>query len=85
MFTTGYFLDRLILLRECPMYEDQRHLLRAVSRNISLHEILGTNDGISALAEFLEESGAFTKSGGSDNRRTTPPRERARNRTRIGT
>ncbi|KAJ7833953.1 hypothetical protein B0H14DRAFT_2364015, partial [Mycena olivaceomarginata] len=50
-------------IRECPRYEDQRHILEDVSRDISLPEILGTKDGIAALAKFLEESGAFTKSG----------------------
>ncbi|KAJ6546137.1 hypothetical protein B0H10DRAFT_2131789 [Mycena sp. CBHHK59/15] len=47
----------------CPQYEDHRHLLKDVSRDISLPEILGTKDGIAALAKFLEESGAFTKTG----------------------
>ncbi|KAJ6527368.1 hypothetical protein B0H10DRAFT_2155546 [Mycena sp. CBHHK59/15] len=51
------------ILRVCPRYEDHRHLLRDVSRDISLPEILGTKDGIAALAKFLEESGAFTKTG----------------------
>ncbi|KAJ7705620.1 hypothetical protein B0H16DRAFT_1312765 [Mycena metata] len=57
------FQTREHLLRECPQYEDQRHVLEAVSRDISLPEILGTKEGIAALAEFLETSGAFTKSG----------------------
>jgi hypothetical protein len=51
------------LLRECPRYETHRHILRQVSRDISLPEILGTRDGIRALSEFLEKSGAFTKTG----------------------
>ncbi|KAJ7016215.1 hypothetical protein C8F04DRAFT_982495 [Mycena alexandri] len=57
------FQTREHLLRECPQYEDQRHVLEAVSRDISLPEILGTKKGIAALAEFLESSGAFTKTG----------------------
>ena len=51
------------LLCECPQYEDQRHVLREASRDLSLPEILGTKDGIAALAKFLEASGAFTKTG----------------------
>ncbi|KAF7330237.1 RnaseH domain transposon factor [Mycena venus] len=57
------FQTREHILRVCPRYEDQRHILRSVSRDISLPEILGTKDGITALAKFLEESGAFTKTG----------------------
>jgi hypothetical protein len=51
------------VLRECPLYEDHRHILEEVSRDISVPEILGTKEGISALAEFLDVSGAFTKTG----------------------
>ncbi|KAJ7181309.1 hypothetical protein C8R43DRAFT_869511, partial [Mycena crocata] len=51
------------LLRECPQYEDQRKILRKVSPDVSVPEILGTKEGIVALAEFLEKSGAFTKTG----------------------
>ena len=51
------------VLRECPLYNEHRPYLRKVSEDISLPEILGTRDGISALTTFLEKSGAFTKSG----------------------
>ncbi|KAF7373478.1 Reverse transcriptase from mobile element jockey protein [Mycena sanguinolenta] len=57
------FQTREHLLCECPRYEDQRHVLRETSRDLSLPEILGTKDGIAALAKFLEASGAFTKTG----------------------
>ncbi|KAJ6604183.1 hypothetical protein DFH09DRAFT_1242248 [Mycena vulgaris] len=57
------FQTREHLLRECPRYTDQRHILEDASRDVSLPEILGTKDGIAALAKFLEESGAFTKTG----------------------
>ncbi|KAF7350488.1 RnaseH domain transposon factor [Mycena venus] len=60
------------ILRTCPRYEDHRHLLRSVSRDISLPEILGTKDGIAALAKFLEESGAFTKTGTPRRPQETP-------------
>jgi hypothetical protein len=48
---------------ECPQYEDQQNILRKVSRDISLPKILGTKEGIAALAEFLEKSGVFSKTG----------------------
>ncbi|KAK6996134.1 hypothetical protein R3P38DRAFT_2800162 [Favolaschia claudopus] len=38
-------------------------VLREVSRQISLHEILGTPNGLQVLAKFLEKTGAFTKTG----------------------
>ncbi|KAJ6537273.1 hypothetical protein DFH09DRAFT_930974 [Mycena vulgaris] len=57
------FQTREHLLRECPLYEDQRHILEKASRDISLPEILGTKEGIDALAEFLDKSGVFTKTG----------------------
>ncbi|KAJ7163153.1 hypothetical protein C8R46DRAFT_1281547 [Mycena filopes] len=40
------FQSREHILRECPRYEDQRHILEAVSRDISLPEILSTKEGI---------------------------------------
>lgn len=46
-----------------PRYENHRDKLRKVSRDISLSEILGTKEGIAALADFLKATGAFTKTG----------------------
>lgn len=40
------FQTREHLIRECPLYEDQRDILREISRDISLPEILGTPKGI---------------------------------------
>jgi ribonuclease HI len=60
------------LLRECPLYEDQRPILEKVSRDVSLPEILGTQKGITALAKFLEKTGAFTKTGQQRQPRTLP-------------
>ncbi|KAJ7747614.1 hypothetical protein DFH07DRAFT_962406 [Mycena maculata] len=48
------------VLRECPLYEEQRHILKEVSRDVCLP---GTKKGTEALAEFLDKSGAFTKTG----------------------
>ncbi|CAK5263969.1 unnamed protein product [Mycena citricolor] len=51
------------ILRECPLYDAQRPIIRATSANFGLRDILGTKEGIVALAEFLKESGAFTRNG----------------------
>ncbi|KAI4524181.1 hypothetical protein K525DRAFT_281827 [Schizophyllum commune Loenen D] len=48
---------------DCPMYEQHRHILCEVSEDMALVEILGTPQGIDALARFLKKSGAFTKTG----------------------
>ncbi|KAJ3853055.1 hypothetical protein EV368DRAFT_23101, partial [Lentinula lateritia] len=47
----------------CLRYEDSRHILRKASQDICLKDILGTKEGIEALTEFLDEIGAFTKTG----------------------
>ncbi|KAJ3738241.1 hypothetical protein EV360DRAFT_3934, partial [Lentinula raphanica] len=47
------------ILRECPKYEDYRYILQKVSQDICLTDILGTEEGIEALTEFLDMSGAF--------------------------
>ncbi|KAF7980442.1 hypothetical protein HWV62_38290 [Athelia sp. TMB] len=57
------------ILCDCPRYQPHRHILSDASRDLSLPEILGTKKGIEALNEFLEKSGAFTKTGTP---RTTP-------------
>ncbi|EPS97143.1 hypothetical protein FOMPIDRAFT_27216, partial [Fomitopsis schrenkii] len=57
------FQTRRHILQDCPRYEPTRHILRAASAQIDLPTILGTEDGINALAEFIEQSGAFTKTG----------------------
>ncbi|KAF9441851.1 hypothetical protein P691DRAFT_628680, partial [Macrolepiota fuliginosa MF-IS2] len=51
------------ILCSCPTYKKHHQILRDTSDTLYLPDILGTKAGISALAEFLEKSGAFTKSG----------------------
>ncbi|KAK0241238.1 hypothetical protein EDD85DRAFT_879324 [Armillaria nabsnona] len=51
------------IIRDCPRYNGYHEGLRKVSRDIYLPDILGTKEGIEALASFLEKSGAFTKTG----------------------
>ncbi|KAJ6508112.1 hypothetical protein DFH09DRAFT_817837, partial [Mycena vulgaris] len=55
-----------------PRYDDHRDLLRAVSPTIHLLDILGTKDGIAALAKFIEKPGVFTKTGMPRPKRTIP-------------
>ena len=56
------------IIRDCPRYNQQREVLKKASTDITLPEILGTPKGIKALTEFLQKSGAFTRTG-------TPPTE----------
>ncbi|KAF5311071.1 hypothetical protein D9619_007654 [Psilocybe cf. subviscida] len=51
------------IITSCPRYEEHRNILRKVTPSIALSEIFGTQEGIEALAEFLELSGAFTRDG----------------------
>ncbi|KAF5314375.1 hypothetical protein D9619_011893 [Psilocybe cf. subviscida] len=51
------------IIISCPRYETHWDILRKVSPTIALSEILGTQDGVEALATFLELSGAFTHDG----------------------
>ena len=56
-------ITREHILRECPIHEDYRYLLRKASPVLSTQAILGTRKGIIALTQFLKESGAFTRTG----------------------
>jgi ribonuclease HI len=51
------------ILAECPRYTQHRKILQKASRYIALPEILGTKKGIAALAEFIQKSGAFSRTG----------------------
>ena len=43
-----------------------RHILHAVTFNLDLTTLLGTEEGITALAKFIDKSGAFKKVGFMD-------------------
>ena len=47
----------------CKIYACLQCHLRRVSTDVSIPEILGTEQGITALITFLAKSGAFTKDG----------------------
>jgi len=50
-------------IRECTHYENPRINLREQYRELPLPELMGTPKGITALADFLKDSGAFTFTG----------------------
>ncbi|KIK63305.1 hypothetical protein GYMLUDRAFT_163216, partial [Collybiopsis luxurians FD-317 M1] len=60
------------ILQECPRYEQHRHILRKVSQDLSLEEILRSLEGIDALVSFIGKSGAFTRNGNTCKPSTEP-------------
>ena len=53
------------ILSECPKYAEWCHLLLEQSNTLSMTALLGTENGVKALADFIARSGAFTKVGDS--------------------
>jgi hypothetical protein len=49
------------VLYDCPQYEEHRHLLNIKDKLPAIEVLLGSEEGLEALAAFLEASGAFTK------------------------
>ena len=56
------------ILATCPMYADQRQVLKTASEDLVTSDILGTKEGIEALIQFLRATNAFKK-----HRPPTPP------------
>ena len=54
---------RTHILLDCPRYNQYRRILEKASPYLSLPVLLGTEKGISALAKFIQKSGAFTRTG----------------------
>jgi hypothetical protein len=54
---------RAHILIDCPRYDQHRYILKKASKHLALPVILGTDNGIAALAEFIRKSGAFSRSG----------------------
>ncbi|KAG7447207.1 uncharacterized protein BT62DRAFT_1004783 [Guyanagaster necrorhizus] len=73
--TLTALVERRFILHECPLYEEQRGTLRNVSRTMYLPDILGTKEGITALSQFMETTGAFTRTGQLRNERLAPEPE----------
>ena len=54
------------ILLDCPKYADARRTtLSHVAPSPTVNDIIGTQDGICALAKFIAKTGAFTKTGDS--------------------
>ena len=49
------------LLVHCLEYGQYRYILRDASPELSIPDLLGTQDGIFATAKFLRKSGAFAR------------------------
>ncbi|KAH8101454.1 RnaseH domain, transposon factor [Cristinia sonorae] len=58
-----FFQSRKHILFECPRYEDHRDIILKVSPLKKEEVILGSDEGIKALAKFIARTGAFTKTG----------------------
>ncbi|KAG6805287.1 hypothetical protein H0H92_015972, partial [Tricholoma furcatifolium] len=63
------------ILAECELYEEHREILKEVDNDLDPGLLLGTEDGIKALAKFLALSGAFTKTGIPIDRERVKPSE----------
>ena len=68
------FQTREHVIKECPKYEEHRHILKGADNQMELGVLLGTKKGLEAMAKFLAKTGAFSKTG--NNRETkAKPRE----------
>ena len=63
MISLGFFL---VSHRCC------RHILRKVDEQLESGKLLGTQEGLEAVAKFLAKTGAFTKTGTTRKDRTKP-------------
>ena len=55
--------SRAHVIQECPRYTQHRDILENASKHLFLPTILGSKKGISALAEFIQKSSAFSRTG----------------------
>ncbi|KNZ72136.1 hypothetical protein J132_04417 [Termitomyces sp. J132] len=51
------------IIQDCRRYETHREILREADENLDIGNLLGSKEGLRAMAKFLEKSGAFTKTG----------------------
>jgi ribonuclease HI len=58
-----HYQTRAHIIQECDLYSEYRPLLRRISPDLSLPDLLSTKKGIRALAQFILKTGAFTKTG----------------------
>jgi hypothetical protein len=52
---------RIHILSECPLFDEQRHLLHDEEHNIIPTDLFGIKTGIERLIEFLSKTNAFAK------------------------
>lgn len=57
------YQTRKHILFHCPRYDDWRDLLFKITPTEREGMILGTREGVKALAKFIARTGAFTKTG----------------------
>ncbi|KAF5379687.1 hypothetical protein D9615_005656 [Tricholomella constricta] len=60
------------IIKHCRRYTEHRPILSEHSPELDLQDILGTHKGLEALAQFLQKSGAFTKTGNPGNAPNPP-------------
>ena len=65
-------ITREHIIRTCTHYANHRKNLQDENREIALPELLGTPNGIAALTNFLQGSGAFTFTGEKFTPRNAP-------------
>lgn len=51
------------ILCACPLYEEHRHILLDASADLEVSELLGTQPGLLAVAQFCAKTGAFSLTG----------------------
>ncbi|KNZ73242.1 hypothetical protein J132_08010 [Termitomyces sp. J132] len=68
------------IIQECLKYEEHQHILQEVDKNLELGILLGTEEGLKALARFLKKSGAFTKTGTTHCQKVNPTEDNKENR-----
>ncbi|KAI0710472.1 hypothetical protein C8Q72DRAFT_871051, partial [Fomitopsis betulina] len=71
--TLTLFQTRRHILLECPRYANAR--CSTLRRMATVNDVLGTQEGIRALAKFVAKTEAFTKTGDA---RRRPTRQRLR-------
>ncbi|KIJ59323.1 hypothetical protein HYDPIDRAFT_65936, partial [Hydnomerulius pinastri MD-312] len=49
------------MLIECPLHDEHRDTLREASQDLVTSDLIGTKEGVEALASFIRCSGAFRK------------------------
>ncbi|KAI6111606.1 hypothetical protein EDD17DRAFT_1465112, partial [Pisolithus thermaeus] len=64
------FQTRKHVIASCPIYESKRDILRSASEDLVVTDLLGTEKGIEALIELLNETDAFKKLNRANPNRT---------------